>query len=102
LKKADKRTDIIEFLLRTIEPKVVLAHGNAAITFFRKTCRDFVDDRQTPQTVTWNNSQLQFQLLCSTHLGFRGLTHEAAANKAKGIGLALARALKSSRSSTVE
>jgi uracil-DNA glycosylase len=94
LPKEHMKTDVIEYLLKTIRPKVVLAHGRKAGEFFRKRCRDFVDDGETPQKVTWDAWQWQFLLLCSPHLGFRKLTDQAAAKEAERIGQALAIALR--------
>ncbi len=93
LQEEDKNTDVIEYLLRTIRPKVVLAHGDKAKKFFGKHCRDFVDDSVTPRKVTWDAWQWQFRLLCSPHLRFRGRTHQWAAEEAERIGHVLAEAL---------
>ena len=93
-RKEYKNTDVIEYLLRTIRPKVVLAHGDKAKRFFEKHCRDFVDDSVTPRKVTWDAWQWQFRLLCSPHLRFRGRTHQWAAEEAERIGQALADALR--------
>ena len=94
LRKENKKTDVIEYLLKTIRPKVVLTHGVKATKFFRKHCHDFVDDSVTPQKIAWDAWQWQFHLLCSPHLGFRGRTNQAAAEEAERIGQALADALR--------
>ena len=94
LRKEDKNTDVIEYLLRTIRPKVVLAHGDKAKRFFRKHCRDFGEDSVTPQKITWDAWQWQFRLLCSPHLGFRGWKHQEADEEAERIGQTLADALR--------
>ncbi len=94
LPKKDRKTDVIEYLLKTIRPKVVLAHGVPAKKFFRRHCRDFVEDSVTPQKITWDAWQWQFRLLCSPHLGFRGWKHQEAAEEAERIGQALADALR--------
>ena len=94
LPKKDRKTDVIEYLLKTIRPKVVLAHGVPAKKFFRRHCRDFVEDSVTPQKITWDAWQWQFRLLCSPHLGFRGWKHQEADEEAERIGQALADALR--------
>jgi hypothetical protein len=94
LPKDNMKTDVIEHLLTTIRPWVVLAHGRKAREFFRKRCDDFVDDRVTARKVTLDAWQWQFQLLCSPHLGFRQLTKQAAAEEAERIGQSLANALR--------
>ncbi|MCG8444170.1 MAG: hypothetical protein MI753_00420 [Hyphomicrobiales bacterium] len=93
LQREDKKTDVIEYLLKTIRPKVVLAHGGEAKKFFRRHCRDFVDDSVTPRHITWDAWQWQFRLLCSHHLSFQGkeVRH---AEEAERIGEALADALR--------
>ncbi len=97
LRKEDKNTDVIEYLLRTIRPKVVLAHGDKAKRFFRKHCRDFVDDSMAPQKITWDAWQWQFRLLCSYHLSFRGSKIQAPNEEVERIGQALAYALRRPR-----
>jgi uracil-DNA glycosylase len=92
--KEHKKTDVIEYLLKTIRPKVVLAHGGKAKNFFRRRCRDFVEDSVTPRKVTWDAWQWQFRLLCSPQLSFRGRTHQWAAEEAERIGHVLADALR--------
>ena len=94
LPKKDRKTDVIEYLLKTIRPKIVLAYGTDAKDFFRKHCRDFVEDSVTPQKITWDSWQWQFRLLCSPHLVFRGWKHQEADEEAKRIGQALADALR--------
>ena len=94
LPKKDRKTDVIEYLLKTIRPKVVLAHGVPAKKFFRRHCRDFVEDSVTPQKITWDAWQWQFRLLCSPHLSFRRWKHQEADEEAERIGQALADALR--------
>jgi hypothetical protein len=86
LKKEDKKTDVLEFLLREIKPQLVLTNGNKAIKFFRRRCAVFVENRVTPQTVTLN--EVKFQLLCSRHLSRISFAD------ANNIGQALANALR--------
>jgi hypothetical protein len=87
LKKEDKNTDVFEYLLREIEPEIVLAHGNQAIKFFKKRCSDFIEDRVplSPQTVTLD----YLELLCSRHLSYQTSKEEA-----KNIGQQLAKLLR--------
>ena len=92
LKPEQMRTDILEFLLYTVKPRVVLAHGGEAKKFFSKHCCGFVADSVTPRQVTWDSWQWHFQLLCSHHLSFQGKKGTHAEN-AKTIGRALAKAL---------
>ena len=94
LPKKDRKTDVIEYLLKTIRPKIVLAYDTDAKKFFRKHCRDFVEDSVTPQKITWDAWQWQFRLLCSPHLGFRGWKHQEADEEAERIGQTLADALR--------
>ncbi len=94
LPEKDRKTDVIEYLLKTIRPRIVLAHGGKAKKFFRKHCRDFVDDSMAPQKITWDAWQWQFRLLCSPHLVFRGWKHQEAAEEAERLGQALADALR--------
>jgi hypothetical protein len=70
LNKEDNNADVFEYLLREIEPEIVLAHGNQAIKFFKKRCSGFIEDRVPllPRTVTLDH--LEFQLLCSRHLSY--------------------------------
>ena len=93
LRNEDKNTDVVEYLLKTIRPKVVLSHGVKARRFFKKRCRDFAHDCLAPQDVTWDDWQWQFRLLCSPHLSFRRQKHQAAAEEAERIGQTLAEAL---------
>ena len=97
LQEEDKNTDVIEYLLKTIRPRIVLAHGGKAKKFFRKHCRDFVDDSMAPQKITWDAWQWQFQLLCSYHLSFRGSKIQAPNEEVERIGQALAFALRRPR-----
>lgn len=94
LTKKDRKTDVIEYLLKTIRLEIVLAYGTDAKDFFRKHCRDFVENSVTPQKITWDAWQWQFRLLCSPHLVFRGWKHQEANEEAKRIGQALADALR--------
>jgi hypothetical protein len=87
LNKEDKKTDVFEFLLRKIEPELVLAHGNEAIKFFGRRCAGFIEDRVAPQAVTLDG--LEFQLLCSRHLSY-----QTSGEHAKKIGRALAEVLR--------
>ena len=94
LPKEDKNTDVIDYLLKTIRPKVVLAHGVPAKRFFRRHCRDFVEDSVTPRKITWDAWQWHFRLLCSHHLSFQGKGKIRHAEEAERIGQALADALR--------
>jgi hypothetical protein len=89
LSKEDKTTDMFEYLLRQIKPRVVLAHGNQAIKFFSRRCAGFTEDIEllSPQTVRLDD--LEFQLICSRHLS------RTANEKAKKLGLLLAEVLRS-------
>jgi hypothetical protein len=92
LTRTDRDTRVVEFLLTKIRPKVVLVHDEDAIRFFKNHCRDFADDRVVPRTMSWEHSDWQFRLLCSAHLGFRGVSRVDAAEKSRAIGRALANA----------
>ena len=94
LPKDDKNTDVIEYLLKTIRPRIVLAHGGKAKKFFKKHCRDFVDDSVTPRKITWDAWQWHFRLLCSYHLSFQGKGKIRHAEEAERIGQAVADALR--------
>src|SRR5665213_456833 len=93
LDSEDKKSDVFEFLLRTIKPEIVLAHGNPAKNFFRRRCGNFVEDTVTPRPVTLDGQE--FRLLCSQHLSFK-----MSAEAAKEIGRALAKALQNGVQST--
>jgi uracil-DNA glycosylase len=88
LKEEDKDTKAIEFLLETIRPKVVLAHGRPVRKFFRDHCSNFVDDRVTPQKVTWDEWQWTFRLLCSHQLAYQ-ISDKEARRKGQALKTAL-------------
>jgi hypothetical protein len=79
-----KRTDIFEYLLHTIEPRIVLAHGNPAKEFFSERGITLVEDRLK----SINLDGLRIKLLPRKHLSFQ-TSHE----EARKIGRKLARAL---------
>ncbi len=79
-----KRTDIFEYLLHTIKPRIVLAHGCPAKKFFSERGITLVEDRLK----SINLDGLRIKLLPRKHLSFQ-TSHE----EARKIGRKLARAL---------
>jgi uracil-DNA glycosylase len=79
-----KRTDIFEYLLHTIKPRIVLAHGNEAKQFFSERGITLVEDRLK----SINLDGLRIKLLPRKHLSYH-TSHE----EARKIGQKLARAL---------
>jgi uracil-DNA glycosylase len=80
----EKRTDVFEFLLHTIKPRVVLAHGDEAKKFFSERGITLMEDRLK----TINLDGLRIKLLPRKHLSYQTSYKEA-----RKIGRALARAL---------
>ncbi len=78
-----KRTDIFEYLLHTIEPRIVLAHGNPAKKFFSERGITLVEDRLK----SINLDGLRIKLLPRKHLPYHTSYEEA-----RKIGRKLARA----------
>lgn len=79
-----KRTDIFEYLLHTIDPRIVLAHGKPAKKFFSERGITLVEDRL--KSINLDGSRIK--LLPRKHLSFQ-TSHE----EARKIGRKLARAL---------
>ena len=79
-----KRTDIFEYLLHTIKPRIVLAHGDEAKQFFSERGITLVEDRLK----SINLDGLRIKLLPRKHLSYH-TSHE----EARKIGQKLARAL---------
>ncbi len=79
-----KRTDIFEYLLHTIKPRIVLAHGCCAKQFFRERGITLVEDRLK----SINLDGLRIKLLPRKHLSYQ-TSHE----EVRKIGRKLARAL---------
>ncbi len=80
----EKKTDVFEYLLHSIRPRIVLAHGDEAKQFFRKRGITLMEDRLRPI----NLDGLKIELLSRRHLSYQ--TSYAEARK---IGRALAKAL---------
>jgi hypothetical protein len=62
LKDRHKTTDVFEFLLSELRPRVLLAHGKPSKSFFEKRC-NLGSDRNT---ALWDN--IEFKLVRSRHL----------------------------------
>ena len=81
----EKKTDVFEYLLHSIRPRIVLAHGDEAKQFFRKRGITLMGDRVRPI----NLDGLKIELLSRRHLSYQTSFAEA-----RKIGRALAKALK--------
>ena len=79
-----KRTDAFDYLLHTIKPRVILAHGDEAKQFFRKHSITLVENEMN----SINFDGLRIKLLPRKHLSYQTSYKEALK-----IGQALARAL---------
>lgn len=79
-----KRTDIFEYLLHTIKPQIVLAHGDPAKKFFSERGITLIEDRLRQ----YNLDGLKIKLLPRKHL-----SHHTSHEEARKIGRKLARAL---------
>lgn len=56
LVRSQRTTEIFEFLLRKVKPKLVYAHSNEPIKYFQQfTDKDFFSG--TPQTVKWEDHE---------------------------------------------
>lgn len=74
LHRTQRATEIFEFLLRSVKPKLVYAHSNEPIKFFQQfTDKDFFNG--TPQTVQWEGRE--FLLLATPGPLYRMGFHEA-------------------------
>ena len=80
----EKRTDIFKYLLDTINPRIVLAHGGEAKKFFSERGITLLEDRLRQ----YNLDGLRIKLLPRKHLSYH-ISHE----EARKIGRKLARAL---------
>ena len=80
----EKRTDIFEYLLHIIKPRIVLACGDEAKQFFSERGITLVEDRLK----SINLDGLRIKLLPRKHLPYH-TSHE----EARKIGQKLARAL---------
>ena len=86
LKKENKGTEVFEFLLSTLKPQVVLAHGWKAIKFFRKRA-GVANATPYPQIADFEGHK--FALVCSRHLS------RIAVDAARDIGANLQKELRS-------
>ncbi|MEJ0077964.1 MAG: hypothetical protein WDO17_21510 [Alphaproteobacteria bacterium] len=66
LEKGFRKDDVLRYLLRTIKPDAVVAHGSKAMRFFKKECERIIDLGENIQEVTWGCRQIG--LVHSHHL----------------------------------
>ncbi len=81
LERQNKTTNVFEFLLTTLEPQVVLAHGWKAIKFFRRRCVGIIHATTSPQLAKFNG--VEFELICTGHLSRMAL--DAAENIGRSL-----------------
>jgi hypothetical protein len=72
LKKKDKKTDIFEFLIQEIKPKIVVLHGKSVKDFFRKNYDDRLSDDDFTEI---NINKFRSLAYATTHLS-RGWSFE--------------------------